>query len=332
MFSSRLDQTTANYRTSSVELYQSSSVQTYGRDGTTPEPIEPIPKIKKLNTQKVALGDRLFHDVRLSSDRSLSCASCHINALGGTDGLPIAIARGKRMGLNTPTVWNSAFNFRQHWDGRVESLEAQIDEPLLNPNEMNSTWPEVISRLSQDKGYQAAFRSLYADGIRPDAVREAIATYERALVTPDSKFDRYLKGDHSAITVQEKQGYDAFKRYGCVACHQGVNVGGNMFQRLGVMEDYFLARGNVQKVDLGRMNITGRARDRYVFKVPSLRNIELTAPYLHDGSVETLEESVRIMGQYQLGRKIPQDDTAAIVSFLRTLTGPPPDAASQQAS
>ncbi|MEL6553001.1 MAG: cytochrome-c peroxidase [Cyanobacteria bacterium J06621_11] len=317
-----------------VQAFEQVSNPALAQDEYPSEPIEPIPLSLSLNPQKVALGNRLFHDPQLSGDRTLSCASCHSNALGGADGLPTTISRdsGRRKGLNTPTVWNSAFNFRQRWDGGIASLEEQINGPLLSPTEMNNSWSEIVSRLSQDQNYLKAFHSLYPNGIQPDAVREAIATYERALITPNAKFDRYLKGDKSALSAQEKKGYDLFKRYGCVACHQGVNVGGNMFQRLGVMEDYFLARGDVQKIDLGRMNITGRTRDRYVFKVPSLRNIELTAPYLHDGSVETLEDSVRIMGKYQLGREIPNEDTAAIVSFLRTLTGTLPESVLADAS
>lgn len=309
--------------------YSAKTAQRIETDTKPPEPIAPIPLTLALNSQEVALGKRLFHDVRLSENRSMSCASCHSNALGGADGLPTTIGRdrGRRRGLNTPTVWNSAFNFRQRWDGGVASLEEQINGPLLSPTEMNNSWPEVIKRLSQDQAYRAAFDSLYPSGIQPDTVRTAIATYERSLITPNARFDQYLSGDESAITEQEKRGYDLFKGYGCAACHQGINIGGNMFQRLGVMEDYFLARGNVQTVDLGRMNITGRVRDRYVFKVPSLRNIELTAPYLHDGSVDTLAESIQVMGRYQLGREIPAGDTAAIVSFLQTLTGTLPDAA-----
>ncbi|MEO1791968.1 MAG: cytochrome c peroxidase [Cyanobacteria bacterium J06629_19] len=170
-------------------------------------------------------------------------------------------------------------------------------------------------------GEPRAFQELYPTGIQPDSIRDAIATYERSLITPNAKFDRYLRGEATAITAEEKAGYQRFKEYGCVACHHGVNIGGNMFQQLGVMKDYFLERGNVQPSDLGRMNTSGRPRDRYSFKVPSLRNVALTAPYLHDGSIESLEKVITIMGRYQLGREIPPEDVALLVKFLHTLTG-----------
>lgn len=201
------------------------------------------------------------------------------------------------------------------------TLEAQIDHPILNPKEMNSSWPAIISKLNQNDGYTTTFRELYSKGIQPASVRDAIATYERTLVTPSARFDQYLRGKQSAITAAEKAGYQLFKDYGCAACHQGANVGGNMFQSLGVMKDFFIERGKIQPTDLGRINISGRARDHYVFKVPSLRNVELTAPYLHDGSIATLEETIGIMGKYQLGREISPNDVALIVKFLRTLTG-----------
>ena len=286
------------------------------------EPITPIPMSLDLDPQKISLGNRLFHDTRLSSNGKLSCVSCHRDAFGGADRLPRSLDRDNQpLDLNSPTVWNSGLNFRQFWDGRAVTLEEQVDGPILNVREMNSTWPEVVSKLKQDKGYISTFRALYPHGIQPDSIREAIATYERSLITPNSRFDQYLRGDRSAITAIEKAGYDRFKSYGCVACHQGVNVGGNMFQRLGVMSDYFMDRGEIREADMGRMTITGRTRDRYVFKVPSLRNIELTAPYLHDGSIETLAETIGVMAKYQLGREIPAEDVTAMVSFLRTLTG-----------
>ncbi|MEO1619516.1 MAG: cytochrome c peroxidase [Cyanobacteria bacterium J06632_3] len=292
------------------------------------EPITPVPIAKTLDERKVALGRQLFHDPRLSRNNQVSCASCHEHSLGGADGRAHSIGiEGRLVAFNAPTVWNSSLNFRQFWDGRSISLAEQVDGPLLDPLEMDTTWPEVIAKLRQDSDYANAFRQLYAEGVQPDAVRDAIATYEQNLVTPNARFDQYLKGDTAILSAEEKAGYERFKSYGCVACHQGVNVGGNMFQRLGVIEDFFLTRESIEPSDLGRMNITGRARDRYVFKVPGLRNVALTAPSLHDGSVETLEDTVSIMTRYQLGRDIPSEDIDLIVKFLNTLTGDPPEAA-----
>ena len=286
------------------------------------QPIVPITTVSDVDPKKAALGNRLFHDPQLSGNNKISCASCHNPDLGGADGRAKSLGFEEQLSaLNAPTVWNSSLNFRQFWDGRAATLEAQIDEPILNPKEMNSSWPSIVSKLTQNNDYVSAFRQLYPTGIQSDSIRDAIAAYERTLVTPNSRFDQYLLGNQSAVTASEKAGYDLFKDYGCVACHQGVNVGGNMFQRLGVMQDFFKARGDIQTADLGRMNISGRLRDRYVFKVPSLRNVELTAPYLHDGSVESLAETIGIMGRYQLGREIPPEDVNLLVQFLRTLTG-----------
>ncbi len=285
-------------------------------------PIIPIPTAVDFDPAKVALGDRLFHDTQLSHNNQVSCASCHRTDLAGTDGLPKSIGFEGLLGeFNAPTVLNSSFNFRQFWDGRAATLTDQINGPISDPEEMNSSWSEIVSKLKKDKDYAQAFRQLYSNGIQPDAIRDAIATYEQTLITPNARFDQYLQGDQNAITAEEKSGYQLFSDYGCVACHQGVNVGGNMFQRLGIMKDFFADRGNVQTSDLGRMNISGRSRDRYVFKVPTLRNIELTAPYLHDGSVTTLDATIEIMAEYQLGREIPQADVNLIIKFLRTLTG-----------
>ena len=286
------------------------------------EPITPIPISVDLDPRQVLLGNRLFHETQLSSDNQLSCASCHRSDSGGADALPRSVGRAnQQLDLNAPTVWNSSLNFRQFWDGRADTLEEQIDGPIHHPEELNSNWPEIIAKLKKNDSYVSAFQQLYTDGIQPESIRAAIATYERSLITPNARFDQYLRGNQLAITAAEKTGYDLFKSYGCIACHQGTNVGGNMFQRLGIMADYFADRGNIQPADLGRINITERLRDRYVFKVPSLRNIELTAPYLHDGSVKTLEETVSIMAEYQLGREILADDVSLIVQFLRTLTG-----------
>ncbi|MEM6596612.1 MAG: cytochrome-c peroxidase [Cyanobacteria bacterium P01_C01_bin.69] len=291
-------------------------------NSTGHEPIVPISATLDLDPRKTALGNQLFHETQLSGNNQISCASCHKQESGGADGRSFSLGfEGQLSALNAPTVWNSSLNFRQFWDGRVATLEEQIDGPILDPKEMNTSWETIVSKLSQNGDYVRAFQELYPTGIQPDSIRDAIATYERSLITPNAKFDRYLRGEATAITAEEKAGYQRFKEYGCVACHHGVNIGGNMFQQLGVMKDYFLERGNVQPSDLGRMNTSGRPRDRYSFKVPSLRNVALTAPYLHDGSIESLEKVITIMGRYQLGREIPPEDVALLVKFLHTLTG-----------
>jgi cytochrome c peroxidase len=286
------------------------------------EPIQPIPLQLHLKAEVVALGDRLFHDVILSRDRQMSCATCHALEKVGVDGKNHPVdATQPDNAFNTPTVFNSGFNFRQFWDGRMATLEAQIDVPLEDPEEMNFTWPEAIARLQATPDYPSEFAILYPEGITPDTVRQAIATYERSLITPNAPFDRYLRGDTAALSADQVAGYRRFQANGCVSCHQGINVGGNMFQVFGIFGNYFEDRGTVNPVDLGRYHVTQDPADRYVFKVPSLRNVEHTAPYFHDGSVATLQEAVAIMGRYQLGRSLSEMDQRLIVEFLRSLTG-----------
>jgi cytochrome c peroxidase len=285
------------------------------------EPIKPLPLKLNLDGRKVALGKSLFHDKRLSKDNSLACAGCHDLAKGGVDGLQFALGVGGQVGpINVPTVLNSGFNFRQFWNGRAESLEEQAEGPIHNPKEMGSNWKEVVAKLEKDKPLVGQFGAIYGDGLQPRNIQDAIATFERSLVT-QSRFDQYLRGDSRAINDDERKGYELFKNYGCVACHQGVNIGGNMYQTFGVLGDYFQDRGNITEADLGRFNVTKRSSDRFVFKVPSLRNVELTAPYFHDGSAKTLDDAVDVMFRYQLGRAAPAADKALIVAFLKSLTG-----------
>jgi cytochrome c peroxidase len=263
----------------------------------------------------------MFHDKRLSKDNSLSCASCHEIAKGGVDGRQFAVGIKGQVGpINTPTVLNSGLNFRQFWNGRAATLEEQAAGPVHNPGEMGSNWQEVLGKLNQDKAVVGKFRAAYRDGLQPKNIQDAIATFERSLITP-SRFDRYLNGESNAINGDEKQGYQLFKNYGCVACHQGQGVGGNMFQTFGVLGNYFKDKGKITEADLGRFAVTKNELDRHVFKVPSLRNVELTAPYFHDGSAKTLEEAIDVMFRYQLGRTAPAADKALIVKFLKTLTG-----------
>jgi cytochrome c peroxidase len=244
----------------------------------SPEPLVPLPLHVPADPAKVALGERLFHEVRLSGDNTRACATCHRLAHGGADGLPRArTATGTLYPRNTPTIFNVAFNAAYNWDGGVRTLAAHAERALLSP------------------------------------------TYERSLVTPNARFDRYLRNHPEALSPVERRGYAIFKAYGCVACHQGVNIGGSMFQKFGIFEAP--APHAPQPINLGRFLLTQVPRDREVFRVPSLRNVALTAPYFHDGRAPTLEAAVAIMARVQLGRTLSQEDTHAIVQFLHTLTG-----------
>jgi cytochrome c peroxidase len=288
----------------------------------TSEPITPLPRSIDLDQRKVALGEQLFNDVQLSRDNSISCASCHSLSQGGTDRLIHSVGIGDQAGpINAPTVFNSGFNFKQFWDGRAETLEEQVDGPTHNPTEMGSNWQQILEKLGHSPTYVRDFHDAYSDGLQSANVRDAIATFERSLITPNSPFDRYLRGEKNALTTEEREGYRLFKEYGCASCHQGINIGGNLFEKFGVMGNYFDKRGQVTKADLGRFNLTNNEADRYVFKVPSLRNVALTPPYFHDGSAEQLEDAVTIMSVYQLGRPLTASETEAIVKFLKTLTG-----------
>ena len=286
------------------------------------EPIQPLPPVGKLDARKVKLGEKLFSDRRLSKDNSVACVSCHNLSAGGADKLPLSLGIGGQKGtVNSPTVFNSGHNFRQFWDGRAASLEDQVTGPIHNPLEMGSNWAEVIGKLSQDAAMATEFKQVYPEGVQAKTIADALAVFQRSLATPNARFDKYLRGDKNALTADELKGYQLFKSYGCVACHQGVNVGGNMFQTFGVMGDYFSKRGNVTQADLGRYNVTKKEADKHSFKVPSLRNVAVTAPYFHDGSAATLGDAVDVMFRYQLGRRAPAQDKELIIQFLHTLTG-----------
>lgn len=288
-----------------------------GERGT--EPIQPVPAAAPQDSARVALGRRLFSDPRLSGNGTVSCASCHDVSKGGMDGSVRSKGFGGRLtALNTPTVLNAALNFRQFWNGRATTLEQQVGMVVENPVEMGARWPDVVRKVAADSGYRRAFEAAYG-GVSRASIEHALATYERTLVTPDSRFDRYLKGDRGAITAEEKAGYQRFKQYGCVACHQGVNVGGNMFQKYGVVAAPPLAQG----AEPGRFRVTGNPQDMHVFKVPGLRNVARTAPYLHDGSAATLEQAIDAMFRYQLGRASSAEDRRLIAAFLATLNAEP---------
>ena len=286
------------------------------------EPILPIPQLEITFPKQVEIGRLLFNDVRLSKGAQLSCASCHSLKMGGADGQVVSTGVNSQKGsINSPSVFNSSLNFRQFWNGRADNLMEQVDGPIANPKEMDFSWQQAIEIIRQDPFYVEKFNQAYTDGLTILNMRKAIVSYEESLLTPNSRFDQYLRGNRAAITDDELDGYALFKQYGCVSCHQGVAVGGNLYQKFGVFGDYFTDRGNVTEVDLGRFLVTNKERDRFVFKVPSLRNVELTAPYFHDGSQEQLEGAVSQMMKYQLGRTSKENDVQLIVKFLKTLSG-----------
>lgn len=287
------------------------------------EPILPLPQGIELNKKLVQLGNKLFHEPALSKNNSISCASCHNIKMGGDDGMPVSIGvGGARGGRNSPTVLNSGLLFAYFWDGRAATLEEQAEGPIHNPIEMASNWEEVTAKLSANSEYVKLFNQSFEDGITSKNIQTAIATFERSLITPNAPIDRYLQGDENALSDEQKKGYQLFKDYGCSACHQGVLIGGNMFQKIGIFRT--LKELEI-KEDLGRFMVTKNPADKYSFKVPSLRNIALTAPYFHDGQTSNLTEAVKIMAAAQLGQEIPDSDIKKIVAFLHALTGDIPD-------
>jgi len=284
--------------------------------------LAPLPKVTNVDFKKVLLGEQLFHDSRLSGNDTVSCATCHDLANGGSDGLKIAIGiNGKQGNINTPTVFNSVFNVAQFWNGRAGTLQEQAPGPVHNPAEMGSNWPEVVAKLETDAHIKSLFYKSYKDGITGDNIVNAIAEYERTLVTRDAPFDQYLRGDKTAISDKAKKGYNLFLTYGCSSCHQGINIGGNMYQTMGVMGHYFQDKGHNKKSDQGRYDVTKNEQDRHVFKVPSLRLVSKTAPYFHDGSAATLKDAIKDMATYQLGRTIPDHEITLIIEFLNSLAG-----------
>jgi len=286
------------------------------------EPIRPIPLLSKVDTNKAGLGERLFFDLRLSSNSELACSSCHQLEAGGDDNVAKGISNSYSQHIiNTPTIFNARFNFRQNWDGSVKTLEQQIDLAVRNNHVFKNSWDDIVATLSQDDELKNDFHEIYLDGISKENIIDALVEFEKTLITPNSRFDRYLRNEDGALSKEEIEGYRAFKELGCISCHQGINIGGNLYQKFGVFYNYIAERGEIKNSDYGRMNATNRQMDAFVFKVPSLRNIAVTAPYLHDGSAETLEEVIMIMGRTQLGRTLTADETRSIKAFLKTLTG-----------
>ena len=278
------------------------------------EPITPLPQQIHVNQEKAELGRKLFFDPILSHDGTISCATCHDLQHGGDDGLQFSFGiQGQKGSVNAPTVFNAVFNFRQFWDGRAKNLQEQAAGPIENPVEMGSSFEEVIPKLKNSK-YKELFDAIYDDGITKQTITDAIAEYEKTLITQNSRFDKYLRGNKNALTQKEKEGYELFKSKGCVSCHHGENIGSNLYNKFGIFNDS-------DSEWLGRYNITHKERDKFFFKVPSLRNIARTAPYFHDGRTDDLEEAVKVMSQYQLGRHITKEEISKITAFLRSLNG-----------
>ena len=285
------------------------------------EPVSPLPAPKAVNPAAVELGKKLFFDQRLSKSGFISCNSCHNLSMGGSDNLKTSIGHNWQQGpINSPTVLNSSLNLAQFWDGRAKDLKEQAGGPIANPGEMAFTHELAIDTLKSIPGYVNEFKAVFKnDKLTINEVTHAIAAFEETLVTRHSRFDRWLDGDKTALTKNELAGYQLFKDSGCVACHNGPNFGGNSYQKMGLVQAYKTA-----STAQGRVDVTGKDADRLNFKVPTLRNIELTYPYFHDGEAETMTQAVDLMGRLQLGREFSKDENAKIVAFLKTLTGHQP--------
>ena len=288
------------------------------------EPVRPIDQKLDTDPEKVALGHALFHDTRLSVDNTVSCATCHAIETAGVDNHQYSHGVDDQLGgVNAPTVYNAVYNFVQFWDGRAKTLADQAAGPPLNPVEMASpSFDAIIAKLEADKPFAKAFAKVYPDGLTEANITDAIEEYERTLITPNSRFDKWLRGDDSAITADELAGYELFKTYDCATCHVGQNLGGQSYELMGLRRHYFADRGlELTNEDNGRYKETQLERDRHRFKVPGLRNVEHTWPYYHDGTRHTLEDAVRDMAIYQSGVELSDAEVGQITSFLKTLTG-----------
>ena len=289
------------------------------------EPVRPIDQsLPYVNEAKAALGFALFHDTRLSVDNTVSCASCHALETAGVDNHQYSHGVNDQLGgVNAPTVFNAVYNFVQFWDGRAATLADQAAGPPLNPVEMASeSFDQIINKLKADKKFVREFTAVYPDGLTAANITDAIEQFEMTLLTPNSAFDKWLRGDDSAITAEELEGYELFKKYDCATCHVGSNLGGLSYELMGLRRHYFAERGlELTNEDNGRFKETQQERDRHRFKVPGLRNVEHTWPYYHDGTRVTLEDAVRDMGLYQSGVELTAAEVQKISAFLKTLTG-----------
>jgi cytochrome c peroxidase len=285
--------------------------------------VHPLPQRVEVDARKAELGRRLYHDTRLSGDNTLSCASCHPLDKGATDNAKVSTGiRGQLGGINAPTTYNAVFQFKQFWDGRAATLAEQAGGPPLNPIEMGSTWPQIVGKLEADDAFAAEFRQAYPEGFSDKTITDAIAAFERTLVTPGARFDRFLLGQADALSPEERSGWALFQQHHCQTCHVGKLLGGQSFELMGLRADYFKDRGTpLTDADNGRFNVTKDTRDRHKLKVPTLRNVANTFPYFHDGSASDLPAAVRKMAHYQVGVDLPEAEVTAIAKFLATLTG-----------
>ncbi len=300
------------------------AVMLSGSYAVAAEPIEAITPAKITEPEKVELGKMLFFEPRLSKSGFISCNSCHNLSTGGVDALPTSIGHNWQEGpINSPTVLNADFMLAQFWDGRASDLKAQAAGPIANPKEMGFTHELATETIASMPAYRARFAKVYGDEkVDIDRLTDAIAAFEKTLVTPNSPFDQYLLGKQDAIGSDAKAGYQLFKDKGCVSCHNGPAVGGTMFMKMGLIKPF-----HTNNPAEGRKGVTGKDADKYVFKVPTLRNIELTYPYFHDGSVWTLEDAVNTMADIQLGQKLTEKEIKEMVAFLNSLTGEQPQIA-----
>jgi cytochrome c peroxidase len=291
------------------------------------EPIDPIAPAVIRDAGMVELGKKLYFDPRLSKSGFISCNSCHNLSMGGSDNLTSSIGDNWQKGpINSPTVLNSSMSVAQFWDGRAPTLKAQAGGPIANPKEMAFTHQLAVEVISSIPQYVEEFRRVFESPVVDiDRITTAIAAFEDTLVTPNARFDKWLQGDGAALTVDERAGYELFKKSGCAMCHNGPAAGGTSFRKMGVVEPY-----RTDNPAEGRYAVTGRDADRFNFKVPTLRNVELTYPYFHDGAAATLSEAVDVMGRVQLGRRYTAEDNARIVAFLKALTGDQPSFALPQ--
>lgn len=279
----------------------------------------PIPLEVEFDKEKAYLGKKLFNDPILSKDNTISCSTCHAISNYGVDSKIIAIGINGVKGIrNTPTVLNSRFNFVQLWDGRAQDLKEQALLPLITKFEMGDTSDNIIDKLNNNEEYTRLFLNIYKSDLQIKYIADAIAEYEKTLITPNSKFDKYLRGDENALNKQELDGLELFQSKGCISCHNGVNFGGNHYQKIGYFSDYI-------DDDLGRFNITKNEKDKNFFKVPSLRNIAETGPYFHDGSSETLKNTIKKMALIQVGRILTEEEVNNLEAFLKSLTGELPN-------
>ena len=288
---------------------------------------------RPLSPERIALGRALFFEPRLSIDNKISCASCHLPSFYGAEPLAVMVGlQSKVFPRNTPTVFNTALQFAQHYGGNRADVEEQAVKALLSPVAYgNADYAAAEARLRALPGYRAMFEKAFPGEAEPVTAQnwgKAIGAYERVLLTP-APFDRYLAGDGRALDAQAKRGLDKFMSFGCVGCHNGVTVGGQTYQKFGVKEDYWLATGSKpndwhKSIDKGRFHDTKNEADSFMFKVAPLRNVAMTPPYFHDGSVAKLDDAVRIMGRLQLGRELADADVSDIVAFLESLTGEVP--------